>query len=267
MNLITPPSLNGKTEAPSQVSGASVITPRPTLFPERRLLPSLRTAAYYLSRHLFAGAPLARWLLIGMILVIPGWRMAGLIGGWWIAVPVILAWGIAVGWLRHWHRQDYIRFVPSIPPTVSPEALDPQDKIPIYVTGYFSVEGKSQRFTWLPGFFRTFATREHALMCQVAPRVSAGIGHWPEDELGLWYIFFQPEEIQELAWGNLHFGSRPEPAIAVTYHRIIPRQGRFRPERTVKEVIYIVGEGEDDGQRILADLEYDRMQIASLSTP
>lgn len=256
MNVTRPPSLNGKVEAPSHDSGASVVVAKRTTFPRRPFERSARTIAYHFNRQFVAGTSLTRWLLTALLFIIPLWGIFGLPGGWWIAVPIVLLWAVIVLRLRRWQQHDYVVFHTAALPTVEPQALSPQDKIPVFVTGYFSVEGKEQRFTWLPGFFRTFATREHAVMCQVA-QVGRGVGNWPEDELGLWYIFFQPDEIDEVAWGELAFGSRPLPALAVTYRRLIPKS-RLRGERTVKETIYFAFEQVEDGYQLLADLQYDR---------
>ena len=62
----------------------------------------------------------------------------------------------------------------------------------MYVTGGLTVEGSEQRFTFVPGFYKTFATREHALLCQVRPAARVGVLRWPEAEVGMWYAFFQP---------------------------------------------------------------------------
>lgn len=67
-------------------------------------------------------------------------------------------------------KRDFVNFQATALPTTSPSLLNPAHKLPIYATGLFSVENKYQRYTWLPGFYRTFATREHALLCQVAAR-------------------------------------------------------------------------------------------------
>ncbi len=266
MNRIHPPSLNGKVEVPSSGGGTSTVPVKPTTFPNRPPQTSLRTVIYYLHRRLLMGAPLMRWVLFGLLLLILvfSWQASPYVQSWWwLGLLILLAWGGVTLWLRYWRQLDYVRFVPSALPAVVAKPLDPQDKIPVHVTGYFSVEGKEQRFTWLPGFFRTFATREHALMCQVAVKSGRGIGDWPEDERGLWYIFFQPAEIQRLAWGALYFGRTPETTIAITYQRVIPKRGRFRPERVVDEVVYLTVENNEDGRRLLADLQHD----AAATTP
>lgn len=253
-------SLNGKVEAPAQISGASVVAAKPTTFPQESPDRSLRTFFYYSSCQHIGGTPVIRWIFILLLLAIPVWRLSGLPGGWWSPLALFgSAWIVLWITLYRWRKQDFVRFVPETLPAVTATALTPQEKLPVYATGFFSVEGKEQRFTWLPGFFRTFATREHAIMCQVAPE-QRGMGRWPEDQVGLWYIFFSPEEIQTVQWGSLHFGASAQPAVAITYKRVIPKRGRFRPEKTITEVIYLAVEREADGHQILADLQFDQQQ-------
>jgi hypothetical protein len=45
----------------------------------------------------------------------------------------------------------------------------------LYITGALSVEAKVRSFTALPGFYRSFATREHVLIGRVQPRRIAAL--------------------------------------------------------------------------------------------
>ncbi|HRW03942.1 MAG TPA: hypothetical protein P5121_02535 [Caldilineaceae bacterium] len=185
------------------------------------------------------------------------WGVGHLPGHWWVAALLILLWAGSLGIYLYWRQRDFVRFTPTSFPQLQPQRLDPADKIPLFATGYFTVENKDRRFTWLPGFFRTFATREHALMCYVEPGSQIGIGHWADDEVGLWYLFFQPSDMAVLAWGELRFGKISYPALAITYQRHIPKRGRFQPERTVHETVYVAVATVDDGNRIMANLLYE----------
>jgi hypothetical protein len=250
--------MNGKVEAPAPGRGASVISPQRTLFPSRALSPSLHTVLYDLSRYFMAGIPLLRWvlglLLVGGLL----WGVARLPGGWWVAGLFLCGWLIFIGAFHYWRRRDFVRFTALPLPTVEPARLTDADKVPVFVTGYLSVENKAQRFTWLPAFYRTFATREHALLCYATADSWGRIGRWLDDEVGLWYLFFQPYELVELRWGTLAFGRTPQPALAITYQRHIPQKSRWQPERTVNEVVYLAVAQTTDAQRIMADLLYDQ---------
>lgn len=264
MNLHGQPSMNGKVEAPSPSSGASTVSTQRTVFPEIALQGSPRTFFYHLSRHTLAGISLWRWLLSGLLVLAIFWGLAALPGHWWVTGVLLLGWLSMLGLFFGWRQRDFVAFSLLPLPAVPMAAMAATDKVAVFATGYLAVEKKAQRFTWLPGFFRTFATREHAIMCHVKEHSWLGVGHWPDQEIGLWYLFFYPRELIEVAWGNLTFGRAAHLAIAITYQRTIPKRGRFQPERSVHEVVYLVVATEEDGKRILADLLYD--QTIAIST-
>jgi hypothetical protein len=164
-------------------------------------------------------------------------------------------------WLLRWQRRDFVHFVACTCPPVQAQALDAKAKIPIHASGLFQVEAKRRRYTWLPGFYRTFATREHALLCQVVERRFFKVGHWPEAEVGLWYVFFQPEMIQQVEWGTLHFGAHSRPALAVTYEPL--DQAPKRRHAPPSETIYLAFQQAEEGLAILADLLQDLPATAS----
>mgnify|MGYP001183658777 CR=1 FL=1 len=257
----TTPSVNGKYdhleyEASPQRSGASVIPPQRTTFPADRPPRSVRTLLYDASRYRLGSAPFLRWLLFLLGATAVVWGVGRLPGRWWVASLALLLLGTLLVLFHYWRRRDFVHFVPGTPPTINAAALSPSEKLPVMVTGLFSVEQKYQRFTWLPGFYRTFATREHALLCQVTQRTRRGLGHWPEEEVGLWYIFFSPAAMRQIEWGAVTFGTEPRPAIAVTQRVTIPRQ-RLRREQTRDETFYIAFATAAVGELIWADLQHD----------
>lgn len=225
-----------------------------TAFPEDTPHLSIRTLFYYGSRYRLGGISLLHWLL-GLIFV------AGLFGAvtgrWWLTALLLLLLGTVVALYHHWRRRDFVRFEPGVAPEMAYQRLLPNEKAPVMVTGFFGVEHKFQRFTWLPGFYRTFATHEHALICQVGQRPWAKLSRWPDDDIGLWYIFFSPQTILQLQWGQLFFGTDPCPAIVVTHRVTLPTRKRFRTEQVREEKIYIVFENAAIGELIWADLQYD----------
>lgn len=257
----TTPSVNGnydhaEYEASPQRSGASVIPPQRTTFPDDWPKRSVRTLLYAASRYRLGSAPCLRWLLFLLGATALFWGLGRLPGRWWAASVFLLLLGALLSLFHYWRRRDFVIFTPGAPPAFPEQPLPPAEKLPVMVTGLFSVEQKYQRFTWLPGFYRTFATREHALLCQVTPRSGVGLGQWPEEELGLWYIFFSPSVLRKLAWGEVTFGADPRPAIAVTHRVTIPKQ-RLRSEQTRDETIYIAFTTAAIGAKIWADLQHD----------
>jgi hypothetical protein len=179
-----------------------------------------------------------------------------------ICLFVVLQWS-----LLRLRRRDFVKFQTTAMPAVQPEGLPASEKLPIFATGHFSVENKSKRFTWLPGFYRTFATREHALLCQLAERPFAGMANWPETEIGLWYVFFMPDAIRQIRWGRLAFGRTALPAIAVTYTPAEAPAARRRNTEPPQETIYLAFREEQTGKTILADLFHDLPEKAPASLP
>lgn len=219
--------------------------------------PTWRTWLYALNQRQLAGAPVARWLLILLLGVILLWGIGGLPGHWWVATSAGGLWLALMGLLYYWRRRDFVRFEALPLPAVAPARLNPQTKVVIYATGLFAVENKYRRFTWLPGFYRTFATREHALLCQLRQPKLALFGQLASENIGLWYIFFTPETVVKVDYGWLYFGRQGKVAIAVTYRMTIPKHNRFRPEQIRDEVIYIAVDTAPDAGIILADLLYE----------
>ncbi|MEM7535300.1 MAG: hypothetical protein AAF639_24195 [Chloroflexota bacterium] len=230
---------------------------------------SLRSILYNSSRHLVGNTPMLRvltnliWLAaiiatiiwVGSLIFTPNasipLRMLALsVGG------LLFAIGISSG-MRNLRQKDFVIFEETPLPPLEPEKMLPEDKVALHVTGHFSVEGRYQRYTYLPGFYRTFGTREHALLCLRRARSFWGISRWPVEEVGMWYIFFRPELIQQIRWGQLHFGRDSQNAIAVDYELTIPPGGLRRREQVLTETVYLVCQDADDAHWVLADLLYD----------
>ncbi len=215
------------------------------------------TLLYKLSRHEFSGISLLRWLqiLLGILALAAG---GGLLPGRWVTAGALLLLALGLTGLHHtWRRQDFVRFIPQEAPSITPQALPPTAKLPIFASGFFGVEGKFQHFTWLQGFWRTFATREHAVICLVPPSQYMWVGQWPHHEVGMWYCFFKPHHIQEIHWGQVQYADQSLPAIAVDYRIRIPARHRFQRDRDVVERIVLAVPEPGHAAQILADLLYD----------
>ncbi len=252
-----PQQSGGAFRAPRTLEPPAIIERvrrRRTTFPPEAKNDSLRTLLYNAYRHEFSGAPLTRWLIIGLIALAIFWMTGLPPGRWWVGGAALLLALILIVTIVITRRRDFVRFEESSPPVVAAAQLDPADKIPVNVTGYFSVEGQYARYTWLPGFYRTFATREHALLCLVRNRRFLRIGRWPGYQTGMWYVFFTPEMMRRIRYGRLHFGRKAAPAIAVDYEFVIPKSGRFQRDQQVEETVYIACQNEEDARRIWADL-------------
>ena len=252
------PSTNGKYEAPLPEinQGGAFPMPAPrTTFPEDPPLPALPTLLYNLSHYCFGGVQLVKWIYWVLLFGAALWALGLLPGHWWgmgACLLLLLAFMLTLLTLR---RRDFVAFYPLPLPERTAQRLTPKQKIPVHTTGLFMVENKYRRYTWLPGFYRTFATRERALLCQVQDRNFWHMSHWPEAEIGLWYVFFMPEAVQQIRWGQLRFGRTIRPAIAITYQISKPRRkGRADANQ---ETVYLTVQNLEEGHMILADLQQD----------
>lgn len=211
---------------------------------------------YYVDRMLLAGAPVSRWLNI-LLLFVGALGALGLVPGHWLTAALCALLLAGFFWLRHhWRSRDYVQFQEATLPQITPQALAPSDKVPIHATGYFTVEGKNERFTWLQGYFRTFATREHAVICLVQPKLTL-MAQWPEKDVGMWYVFFFPRSVRNVRYGTVTFGRKTQPCVAVEHEIHIPKKGRFSRERTLHETVILASDTEADALRMLADLLHD----------
>ena len=174
--------------------GKAVARAARTEFLPDRPVDTLRALAYHLDRQRLAGIPVIR-CLYGLLIVL---ALIGLLRpgvGWWFAGGLLLVLLALWLWLRVQRRHDFVRFTPQVHAAAPGQAtlgpLNPAEKLPVYVSGVLSVDTRVRRFAALPGFYRTFATREHALLCQARPRRFGSVAAWPEEEQGLWYAFFR----------------------------------------------------------------------------
>ncbi len=206
--------------------------------------------AYQIHRHELGGRPLARWGGIALVLVGALGALGVLPGGWAVTATAGLLLSGLVAFSLWARRRGYVEFLAQEASSgrMNPEgsALTPQDKIAIRATGHFEVEGRRGFFVELQAFFRTFATREHAVIAYVPRSRFLKVARWPEHEVGLWYIFFLPSQVVDLAPGTLVFGRERRLALRVLY------QG----ERGM-ETVYLSFDSEIDRRRVWEDLLWD----------
>lgn len=219
-----------------------------------------------------------RWGALGLLI------LAGLMAIRWLPGGVagvavcgaLLLALLTLRWLAR--RRNFLLFradgAPARPRPGS-AMLDPADKLLLRASGLFGVESKSQQFTELLAYFRSFETREHAVMAICPPSAFAGLGTWPDHEIGMWYIFFKSKEIQRITPGELWFGSAHRLALQIDVRQEIPQEtspldvwGGYRTKERAKPkyqdaTILLSFDSEDDRARVLADLVSD----ASALTP
>jgi hypothetical protein len=207
---------------------------------------------YQMRRHLWAEWPLSRW--VGALLLAAA--LGSLLVSWlrpWAAVLVgllYLGYILALGWAA---RRMYIQYeaLPSVevlsqnPAGESP--LRPEELVAVRASGWFSVEGKDRYYVDLEADFETVATREHIILGRVRPTRFLRLGSWAVDELGWWYIFFQPAMIREMEMGQLTFGAEPQQVLRLVY----------APDAETEQTIYLHFDDETGLRRVWSDLLLD----------
>jgi hypothetical protein len=225
--------------------------------------------AYRLEQHRLAGWGLDRWgvtLAWGAVLVILLlWLLRGRpsVPAWhWALLALLGLTGLGILVLRFWaRRQSYVSFTPQpgldAPPAA---AMLPSDKLLVHATGRFEVEGRSGFFAGLMAYWRTFASREHAVMAIVHGSRFLGVASRPAEDVGMWYAFFRSEAIESVTPGSLTFGSRVDPALRITYRYSEPlpdhAKRRARPKQT-RTILYLASQDDEARRRIWADLLAD----------
>lgn len=220
---------------------------------------------YQLARHKVAGQHFLRWLQIVLFLIGGAALLGWLPGGWLTAgAAFVLLIGLVVGY-GYWQAKDFVAFLPAEMPLVTPATLPSSAKVPVWGSGYFGVENKHQHFAWLQGFFRTFPSREHAVICLNQPTSFLGVGRSAEHLSGMWYAFFKPEAVLDIRWGTICYGAESLPGLAVSHTVRIPRRNWFHPEKDTPKTTYLAFPERDDALTVLADLLYDRFAAEAAS--
>jgi hypothetical protein len=220
---------------------------------------------YRLTHHEFAGLYFLRWLQVDLFLIGVAAVLGWIPGGWLTAgVAAALIIGTIAGY-RYWVVKDFVDFQQAEMPLVTPTTLSPSAKLFILASGYFSVEDTHRHFAWLQGFFRTFPSREHAVICLSKPTSFLRLGRSPAAQAGMWYCFFKPEAVVDIGWGDIRFGNESLSGLVVIHTVRIPRRNWFQPEKDVRKRTYLACPQREDALTILADLLYDRYAAEAAS--
>jgi len=200
--------------------------------------------------HEWMGASLQRWLLVllgvlagaAFLRVLPGGPGLGLL---LLGIALLLILG--QGWAR---RCLYVRFLADAPASVldAGASLRPHEKVLVRATGVFSVDGAEAAWTDLIAYYRTFATREHAIMARRTPSRFLGCGERDPETLGMWYLFITPATLKSVTLGRLYFGRQPRPALRLDYRR------RTLKGKVTPAVAYFSFESDADRESVWADL-------------
>jgi hypothetical protein len=221
--------------------------------------------AYQLRLHRVGGWALDRWAVTlawgasALIVTQWAWRGQPVLPAWhWLILALLLLSGAAVMALRGWAaRRSYVVFLPE--PNLAPPALLPllpDDKVPLRATGRFDVQDRERLFADLPAYWRTYASREHAVLA-IRHLTHFLLAHSRAEDAGMWYAFIPPAAITEVTPGALRYGRRISPGLRVVYRRQRPAPEGKRPPKAVVATIYLAFEDEASRVSVWADLAAD----------
>jgi hypothetical protein len=189
-----------------------------------------------------------RWVLLSMPTALRDWAI----------LLLLLAIVIGVSYLGgSAQRRLYVVFEPQAVQPPPPRRLDPADKVAVYPTGQFEVEGKSAVFADLLAYWRTFASREHTVMAIARPSRFLLVGHAPARELGMWYVFFTSEMIEAIIPGTVAFGGAGRLGLRVAYRHTPSPAGARKPSKPITQILYMGFEDETARQVVWADMLAD----------
>ena len=209
---------------------------------------------YNLRHHVWGGITLNTWwisLLLVLALLFYFGVLPGGMGLTVVVLALILVLVLSQLWANHHLYVWFVEAAKPAPEVGSRTVLGSNDKVLLRASGVFSVEGDEKCFTDLIAYYRTFDTREHAIMARQTPSRFLGLGRSKSEMLGMWYIFFMPENLNTVTPGRVYFGGTPNPALRLDYVRINPKG------KTKDSVVYLSFETELSMQQVLADLLLD----------
>lgn len=219
--------------------------------------------AYQLRHHRFGGWTLERWVVTlawgAAALLWLQWLLRGrpALPPWhWGVLALLLLGGAGVLALRVWAaRRRYVVFkAEAALSSPQPCALAPDGKVALRATGRFEVEGRSSFFAGLQAFWRTFATREHAVMAICHPTRFLLLGAIPAEQLGMWYIFIPAQQVTQVIPGQVAFGAARGPGLRVDYRGVAENLRAGKAPKTTHETVYLLFDDAQARERVWADL-------------
>lgn len=230
----------------------------------------LLKATYRLRHHLWNGLSFDRWLALALVLIAVAMAIRLVPGGRTGALACLGVVGFIFlfdAWARGRSYVLFRRRPLPLDPQGPHAMLSPADKVPVRATGIFEVGEKTQPFTDLEGYFRSFQTREHAVMAKVPPSRLL-MAEWPKEDYGMWYIFFKNKELRRVEAGDLYFGAHRRPALRLRVEQTLPYKPspleawgvppKEKPKPKVRrQTVHLAFDDAEARNRVLANLLAD----------
>ena len=226
---------------------------------------SIYQFVYNLERHRLFNVTLRRWLIL-LCFILPAtmwlelWRVSVLTA---VLATLAAACILAATWWAG--KQRYVRYEEQSQASalfrgeservsrtanqqLAGSPLPAMSKTRVSATGFFEVSGLRRYLVEAPSEYTTFETREHCVMTRMPRTRFLLLGRSRENEVGWWYIFFEPDAIRSVRSGWLYFGMRPRPALRLEIYRAVDTQD---------EDLYLSFDDEATRSLVLADLQWD----------
>jgi hypothetical protein len=228
--------------------------------------------AYQMKLHQFGDWSLERWAAtlawLAAAVIVLQWLIRGRpalpLWHWFVVAVVVL---FALGWpvyRRIAERHGFLVFQGTaaavLPPPIK---MDPEDKVPVRATGTFEVAEKRHFFTELEAYWRTYGSREHAVLAKAEASRFLLVGKTPADVRGMWYLFFKPQDIRGIEPGQVAYGVQSGPALRVAYMMTPYEEGKKRQKKPYKAVTVLRFSNDTDREKVWADLRYDHAEAES----
>jgi hypothetical protein len=194
----------------------------------RTLLAVWRWFCYKLTYHHCFAISLKRWIWLWVILPhLVAWigRLA------WVWAILLSALGVAVlVGAEIARRRQYVLFCPApldaetsnpsawaahgdAPDAGAPLAVD--QPLLCWASGLLGVEGKERALAGERASLSFVRTREHIVMAQVQRTRFLLLARVPKADVGYWYAFFYPRQVQSVRLGTLYCGFSKRPGLAL----------------------------------------------------
>jgi hypothetical protein len=251
----------------------------------KTLLAAWRLLCYKLTTHRFLSITLKRWIW-ALVILPPLVAWIGRLSWTWAISLSVLGAASLVGAELARHKQ-YILFsatpqdtepmrlqtsdamqapqttrqaqanaqAPSDAPK-APDALDVDEPLLCWTSGLLGVEGKTRALAGERASVSFVRTREHIVMAQVRRTRFLLLAPVSKIDVGYWYAFFYPRQVQSIRLGTLYCGFSLRPGLELCY----------TDQETKQSVqLYLGFRDRDARQRLLDNLRRDVKREAFVS--
>jgi hypothetical protein len=215
----------------------------------KRLAMWLMYLCYKLEHHYLLQISLKNWLWF-LVVVPPLLAVFRRMG--WLNAAILSALGglilLGTEWAR---RKEYLIFEPArLPGSRQARApIEADEHVLGRASGPFAVAGKQKYLADEAVRLSYVRSREHILMARLRRTRFLLFARSLRSDVGWWYAFFKPRDVQRVETGYIWCGLRARPGLALSY--------RTPDEARDEATVYLAFPDVDTVQRVMADLRVD----------